>query len=215
MEEETFQQILTACHVYASFETTPIPIKDLKSRFSLKDDDIAEILPRLNSALSKRGLPLLNYSIVPVGQKSRELEFDPIFVLAADLLCDSLDKRSVTAKLKTLGLTSLQWKGMLRKKHQEEYFKKKLDQTWKSTQDSAKLALTKNVEAGDLQSIKYFNEWSGQFRPNEEMLLNIGILLGKVMEILAAHVEPAILATVADEIDLVLHPKELETINGN
>jgi hypothetical protein len=73
------------------------------------------------------------------------------------------------------------------------------------------LALARNVDNGDLQSIKYFNELTGRYRGNDETVVNLMVLLGRMMEVLAKHVEPQILAAIADELDNVIdvQPKDL------
>jgi hypothetical protein len=128
--------------------------------------------------------------------------YEAQFVLAVNLICDPHDKRAVPAKLKEAGLTTKQWKNFLRDEHYLTYYKEAVDRIFdKQTQITAKLNLTKLVENGDLQAIKYYEERQNIYRPQKEndyqaLLLT---MLTSMMEILAKHVSPDVLHQVAIE----------------
>lgn len=147
----------------------------------------------VSEILKERGLPTLS------SKKSNGL--DPRFVVACDLICDTLDKKSKAIKLKSVGLSTRQWNAYLRVAEYKEYFKKKVDLTFKDADESARLSLAKNLEAGDLQSIKFYMEFTGQHDPNKEITTNLNKLINLFMEVLIRYVDPATLQLITSEFD--------------
>jgi len=147
----------------------------------------------VNALLESRGLPSLF--------KKTANGLDPRFVVACDLLCDTLDKKSKAIKLKSVGLSTRQWNAFLRLNEYKLYWKKKVDITFKDADESAKLSLSKNLEAGDLQSIKYYYEFTGQHDPNREIASNLNKLINLFMEVLVRYVDPSVLQQITSEFD--------------
>ena len=159
--------------------------------------DVEKFNPKaVNELLKERGLPSLS------GKKPNGL--DPRFVVACDLICDTLDKKSKAIKLKSVGLTTRQWNAYLRVSEYKDYFKKKVDLTFKDADESARLSLAKNLEAGDLQSIKFYMEFTGQHDPNKEITTNLNKLINLFMEVLIRYVDPKTLQLITSEFDVKL-----------
>ncbi len=163
-------------------------------------EEVQEASIRLDEALQKRGLPPLKKKF-----ELGEDEVDPDFVNAARLMVNTLDKRAKTKKLEAVGLTNAQWKSLLRRKANADYFKQLVDETWNSEVDqAAKLSLINLVESADLQAIKYYHEFTGQFvKRSINQNSSSGDLLtiiAKLMEVLARNLpDTKILDKIADE----------------
>ena len=171
-----------------------------------------EILEPLNSALKKKGWDKFSAPVVlGVGRKN---QLDPFFVMAVELLIDPIDKRSRTTKLKAVGISSKRFNYLLEKDEYRKYWDKKVATVLSQTKNFGDLALARNVDNGDLQSIKYYNELTGRYRGNDETVVNLMVLLGRMMEVLAKHVEPQILAVIADELDNVIDVKPKDSLVG-
>lgn len=185
---------------------------DVKERFELTDKEFETYYNLVEEPLKNRGvkLPPLH---PPVKNRRGGSELDPFFAMACSLICDTADKRSTAAKLKSLGLTTKQWQALLRQPGHADYFQKRLNIAFGDTEHAAKLSLAKNVESGDLQSIKYYHEFTGKYKPQNETNLNLVFLLGRLMEILSKRIDPAVLAEIADEIETVIDIKEIESGN--
>lgn len=221
------ERLITKLNAMYFIQEVYPPKEELMKYFELTPKDFIDIINDSQSALEARGLP--PYEDLPnlkplektapqgaVGKKRSELEeLDPMFVMAVELILDIGDKRSKAQKLKDLGMTTKRFEALRVQKKHEKYFKDRLAQIWPNVEDSAKIALMKNVESGDLQSIKYWAEWSGAYRPNQDLLLNTTILIGRVMEILVKHVDPKILADVAAELDNVINVTGRELESGS
>jgi hypothetical protein len=186
-------------------------------QFNLSFSELEALLPKVNETLRKRGwdgLVINSAPTTPVEKTSPRRQLDPIFTLAVELLTDVTDKRSKAAKLKASGISSLRFNKLLADSKHRKYWDTKLATMMSIASSSADVSLVKNVEAGDLQSIKYFNEFTGRYREAPDAV-GLITLLSRVMEVLAKHVDPAVLGLVADELDNVLEVEGKELTNGN
>ena len=158
--------------------------------------DLKPLLPQINSALNKRELPPYD----PHQRNSDEL--DPAFVVAVNKLCDVSDKRSKVIKLKEVGLTSQRFNILLRSKVNRTYYEHRAEQAFRDVAPVAKTSLGKLVDSGDLQAIKYYNEWSGEHDPNRELTSNLNKLIALFMEVLITHVPPELVKVISSEFDI-------------
>lgn len=143
--------------------------------------------------LINRGLPTYD---------SHVQRIDLNFSLAVTLICDISDKRSIAAKLKDAGLTTRQWEGFLKRKSHYDFFNSRLTRVWdEEVEQKAKLGIIRSVEAGDLTAIKYFHEYTDRYRPQDQQLINLQIIITGLLEILAKHLTKDVLITVAAELE--------------
>lgn len=160
--------------------------------------DLKPILPQINSALAKRELPPYDPYV-----RNRD-ELDPAFVVAVNKLCDVSDKRSKVIKLKEVGLTTQRFNVLLRSKINRTYYEQRAETAFRDVAPVAKTSLGKLVDSGDLQAIKYYNEWSGEHDPNKELTTNLNKLIALFMEVLIRHVPPELVKTISSEFDVKL-----------
>lgn len=161
----------------------------------------------INKQLQNRGHPPFNFK---TKKKVVRKELDPKFVAACVVVCDPHNKASLAAKLKLAGLKTTEWQVLLNDPMNQKYFQRRMAKVFEGAEESAKLSLVKNIEAADLQSIKYYHEMTGIYRPNTETLLNMGVLLSQLMEILAKFVSKEILLQVADQFERVITAQAVE-----
>lgn len=153
----------------------------------------APVLDSIADSLQNRG-------IAPY--RTTDDYIDPKFAWAVSLVVNTQDKRTIPAKLKESGLTSKEWLAYLRRKRYHEYFQARLDEVFdQDVRNDAKISLSRLVNNGDLQAIKYYNELTNIYRPEQnDPNRMIAIVLTAVMEILATHVSSEILSKIAAEI---------------
>ena len=157
----------------------------------------------LVKALNNRGLP--NYE-----NRSSVRGFHPEAVIAANMIADIYDKRSIGAKLKSLGLNTRQWQGFLKNRDFKAYFTQLVNSRFdEDVSTIAKVGLGKLVENADLNAIKYFHELTGEYRPHNEEVIQLHMIIARMMEILAEFVTPEILGQIANKLDTVIEVKEL------
>lgn len=146
----------------------------------------------------KRGLPPYEIEFKTVKT------WDPQFIAACNILMDVSDKRSTTAKLKDVGLTTRRWNNMLRSKKNLDYWEQCVDMVMdRDTWQESRIALARNVSQGDLPSIKYFHELTGKFTASKDFdprILTHVILT--MLEIVSKHVDGNTARKIADEIEV-------------
>ena len=147
----------------------------------------------LEEVLLNRGLPTYD---------SPPNRIDSNFALAVTLICDISDKRTKAAKLKDAGLTTRQWTGFLKRRSHYNYFQTRLERVWNDeVEPNAKLAISRAVEAGDLTAVKYFHEYTDRYRPQDQQIVNLSLIVSGLLEILAKHLSRELLQTVATELE--------------
>lgn len=199
---------------------------NLKEKFKLNLADFKLVLEEVDEPIDNRfGISPKEYyageflspveKVMSRNKREKELPgvsdgLDPFFLLACNVICQSTDKRSTAAKLRAMNVSTAKWEGFMRDAKMRKYFEEILHQTFDRAESGAKLALIRNIESGDLQSIKHYQEYTGRFKPNSEVTMNLGLIIGKMMEILVRFLTPEQMVQVADEIEgVIAPPKEL------
>ena len=165
----------------------------------------------ISEQLEARNLPVYP----PVGKKtdavlSEDVTYDgldPMFMLACNRVMNVNDVRSLATKLKDVGLTVGQWNAFLADPVNQKYAKERISNLGTSISINAQLGLGKAVATGDLNAIKYYHEFSGEFRPGAEEALNLKMVIMVLMEILVRFVDPKVMPQIADELEGALNIK--------
>lgn len=166
---------------------------------------VEEIKDVINPKLRGRGIPTYSFTRVlreftPVGNK----ELDPLFVLTCNVMCKASSK-SKGAKFKdlsTLGVNEAMWNAWLSIPSYFEYAKELMEIQFQTVTDvDAKMGIARNVANGDLQSIKYYHEFTNRYRPQDANAVNLMGLIGALMEILARNVTAEVFDRIAGELE--------------
>jgi hypothetical protein len=198
--EQPFRaDVLTFIEVYY-YENKKLPlVHELHLQFQ-DHPDRPNFLKGWNSVLDDISDSLKNRGIKPYNTVDNYI--DPKFAWATSLIVNHLDKRTTPQKLKEAGLSTKEWQAFLRRKRHYEYFQARLDEVFtQDVKNDAKLALSRSIQNGDLQAIKYYNELQNIYRPETQSAVQmVSIILTAVMEILAQNVSSDVLNRVAAEI---------------
>jgi hypothetical protein len=180
------------------------PLHKLKKRVpeleEIGGEVLNDIFKQVNEILEeKRGLPPYQIEFKQV------TTLDPQFVAACNILLDVADKRSQTAKLKDVGLTTKQWKNFMRVGRNQAYYEKLVDDLLTSDMwQESRVALAKNVAQGDLPSIKYLHELTNKFSPKNEFDPRIlTYFMQFILEVITRHVDSQTARKIADELDQI------------
>ena len=211
---EAITYMVTDCEATFNFTTTYPDFEHFSEKFSLSEDTLRQhLLGKVSDKLEKRGLPRypdLRPEILPKVKKpsiikNRESHFDHRFIMACNILLDTGNSKSFGAKMKSLeplGVTTNHWNAWMDNPKYADYattvFKKRFDSTLDMQAD---MALARNIQSGDLSSIKYYKELTGKFRPVNENNLAIATIIQIFMEIVGKHLSPEVIDTVAEELD--------------
>lgn len=125
----------------------------------------------------------------------------PEQILAVNMYMDVTDRRSMREKLKIIGVTQAQWNAWLRQPTMIKYLEKRGSILFQGVNGMAYAQLTKMVGDGSLDAIKFAWAVNGTYNEKREGDVDIIALLTRIMEVLARHVKPEVLITVAAELE--------------
>ena len=200
MEPQIITYLITSRHFFGKYPE----LEEVLERFSITKKQFMTMLPKIQDKLAMRGQPHFE-------KPPPQLSLDPLFVLAVDLLSDTVSKKSRKAKLDEAGISPLKFKNFLRDPDHLNYYKSKIQEEFQGVDELAKISLAKNVEAGDLQSIKYFHELTNIYRPDQMANANLMYVISRMMEVLVKYVKPTDLEIIAMEIEALIPKGELST----
>lgn len=161
--------------------------------------------PEFKAALRARNLP------IPSSSEANGLS--PLQRAAIRLISDYHDKRPIRQKLKDLSATSTDYNSWLKIPAFRSHLEKAVDRSLSHSPLDSKLALSQLILDKDLNAIKYYNELTGIYRPNNETVLNLSLILSRLMDVLVKYLPAEQLSLVADELEMVvLDVREVKAI---
>lgn len=150
------------------------------------------------TALTTRGLPPFFKDTLP------EL-LTPEQVLAVNLILNVYDKRSLQTKLKSISVTTSKWSAWLNDPNFSRHLASQIDKRFNFLEQDAKLALAKNIQDGDLNSIKFYLELTGKFSPQAPAVqVNVNLIVNRILDVLVKYVPAPTLSQIADELEMEL-----------
>lgn len=145
--------------------------------------------PGLVAMLERRGIDIRNNGLTPQ------------MLACANVLLDFSDKRSKTAKLRDLGLTTQQYNGFVANPQFNAYVTARAEKLLPDSMHEAHTALLKNVERGDTNSLKLYYEITGRHNPAQAREFNPEALLTRIFEIITTRVkDPDVLQAISQDI---------------
>jgi len=199
-------QLLNFCEQYWHLHST-VPSEDfcaengLDRRFYQKAFKSREF----REALLARGIKIRG---VTVGnspyEKMHALTEEQLTV--ANVLLDRDDNRSRKKKLADLGVSSAQLNAWYKDPAFQNYLRERTEgMLGENGATEADLALLDALRAGDLNAVKYFNEFSGRYRPGQNTdQVDVKQLLQLFVEVVQKHVaDPALQSAIAQDLLMI------------
>ena len=103
-------------------------------------------------------------------------------LMALHVIADTTDKRSKTAKLKELGVSSVEWRGWMRQKEFNESFRKMVSKAVEDAIPMAEIKLAEMAESGDLPTIKFLFEYTGKYNPAQQQAVDAQALMNVMID---------------------------------
>lgn len=157
--------------------------------------------PTFRLALKNRGvaLPKLKRGeLLP-----RDLTDEQIAAIRAVL--DYEDKRSHSAKLRSLGITTTQWNGWLRNPKFKELLHELSGLKFQDSLHIAQEGLVKRLEIGDTHAIKLYLELTGRQRDESPAIQNIKLIMAQIIEAIQIHVrDPETIKRISNDFEQIL-----------
>lgn len=149
-------------------------------------------------SMRSRGIYLSDELNLKTGQLS------PRQMAAAAVMMNILDRRSDAKKLSDMGISAEEWENWRLDKSFSQYLASRAELLIENSQHEAHLALVKSVRTGNISAIKYFNELSGRFAPEQDNNVNVRLMIGRILEVIQKHVkDPGVLGAIATDMSQV------------
>lgn len=125
-------------------------------------------------------------------------------LMAANVVLNRHDTRSLREKLEFLGISSQAWAAWLRQPGFSKYMTKRAEEAFGANDFAAYGALSDAVEEGKLDAVKLHFEMRGKYKHTVDVNVNIEQVLMQVVEVISRHI---------DDRDLLLSiAKDFETL---
>lgn len=122
-------------------------------------------------------------------------------LLAANVILNAHDTRSLREKLDLLGISSQKWHAWLRQPAFSQYMAKRAEALFDANDHAAYSALNKAVEEGGLDAVKFHFEMRGKYKQSLDININVEEVLVHVVEIIAKHVnDKDVIIAIAEDI---------------
>lgn len=189
------------------FLRTRIPtVEEVAKELKLSQVTINYYLQRrpVIKALEQRGINFRQHT---------QEELTATQVAAAIVVCNPVDDRSMFDKLDQLGINVNQYNAWLRDPQFKNLVANLADQNLANIRPAAITELTKKINQGDWQAIRYYLDATGEFvnndAPQSEQLIKM------MIEVIQRHVKnPVIMAAIAQDFKAVSQNRTLEVIDS-
>jgi hypothetical protein len=103
-------------------------------------------------------------------------------IMTLKKLSETGDKRSKTAQLKALGVSTTEWRGWMRQQEFYESFQKMVGGSVKDALLMSEVKLADMAESGDLNAIKFLWEYTGKHNPSQQQALDAQQLMNVMID---------------------------------
>lgn len=135
----------------------------------------------------------------------RAKRLSDIQIAAVSTILNPADRRSVNAKLESLGIPSSTYQGWKKSKLFMAYLTQQGEELFGENMPEVHNALTMRAIEGDTRAIKQLYEVSGRYRPGQsDNVANVKMMVIRLVEVIQRHVhDPQVLAAIAKEVQQI------------
>lgn len=176
----------------------------------------------VREALLTRGIPLRlpdGADIVQRGGGNASVQYAPILtgrqLSIINELLDPLDMRPDHKKVSDAEITKAEFQAWEQDPVFRAYYDKRVEKLFNASAREADRALMDNVKSGDQTAIKYFNEMTGRYRPQDPQIVNFQLMTNQLIDILAGELSPSQLEKLQAKIFQVLASAGITPLQRN
>lgn len=176
--------------------------REIAETFGLSEKAASGILTKddIIRACESRGIP-----------PSNAHGLSPEQILGINTVINPMDTRSRRKKLQDMGISAQQWAGWLKQPKFKEYLSLRSKQLLDEAIPEARMALVDNVLRGDLGSIKYLNEMTGEYSSDKQNI-DVAGLTQQIIDVIQIHIkDPEILLAITQDLLGLAHG---DTVKG-
>jgi hypothetical protein len=174
----------------------------LTKKYTLRSEDVESLKTNelFLKSMASRGL-VINTGPgelrLVTGLTSRQME-------AIATIQNYIDRRSDEKKLRDLGISTDEWSTWMQDNSFVNYLNQRSELLIRNAISESHMGLLRGVRQGNLASIKYYNEMTGVYNPNDENQFNISVLMGKILEAVQRQIQdPVLLNRLAIELSSI------------
>jgi hypothetical protein len=161
---------------------------------TVPDVDFWCTLPHIKQALSNRGLS--------TQQTTKPADLSPLQAAALLVVANLSDRRSLSAKLKSIGATLTQWNAWKKQPAFKKLLHSQLTDDFDTSLDRALSGLLKSVDAGNPRAVEIYMELTGR-QPTENER-NYKLAISRIVECITRHVkDPQTRRLIAEDFDKI------------
>ena len=162
----------------------------------------------IREALLTRGIPLRLPDGADIVQGNGAVQYAPILtgrqLALINSLLDPMDMRPDHKKVSDAEVSKAEYQAWEQYPVFRAYYDQRVEKLFNASAREADRALMDNVKNGDQSAIKYFNEMTGRYRPQDPQVINFQLMTNQLIDILAGALEPAQLERIQEQIYNVL-----------
>lgn len=184
--------------------------KELAELSKLPEHKVIELLE--NDLVSQR-LEILgiDQNAVPLAKhgelKRNQSRVTDKQLATAMTILNPMDKRSHTAKLKSLGVLPTTYNGWMQNKVFTDFMRQQASDMFGDAMPLAEEALVRKVMAGDTSAIKLYFEVQGRYSKNAVPTQDFRMLVLRLIEILQLHIkDPILLQLISQDVKQLIEP---------
>lgn len=175
---------------WMSHASIPSP-REIAEAFGIPESRASQLLTsdEIVGVLKSRGIPTTSAA-----------GLNPEQVTAINTVINPMDTRSRRKKLQEMDISAAKWAGWMKQPKFKEYYALQSKVLLEEAIPEARLALVDNVFRGDLGSIKYLNEMTGEYR-GDTAQVDLPALTQKIIDVLQTHIkDPELLLAISKDI---------------
>jgi hypothetical protein len=187
------------------FEHRGFPPDDkLPPRFDLKKSLSRDAFKR---ALFERGIPVPRKRMKKSSVEPALTEEQMAAIMS---VINHADKRSIKAKLETMGLTLTQWQGWLRQPKFKEVLHKVSAENFEDAIHHAHTGLITAMDRGEVHAIKLYMELSGRQKDSDPTLKNFRLVVSRIVEALQFRLRdnPELMAEIQSDLEIIFEGRQ-------
>lgn len=136
------------------------------------------------------------------GVRPRRSVLDERMLFAINVLTNASDRRTLGSKLKSVGVSELEYQSWLGFKPFKQKLVEASERALENAQSAVNMALTKSALEGNMAAITYYNKVTGRFDPDKDrQIADVQGLMKALIEIIMTEVtDPATLQRISTKL---------------
>lgn len=172
------------------------PVGTIRSRFP----DGPDVLEResVRVAMANRGIS------VPIGDEF-PTELTQEQLACVSVILDWSDRRSHSAKLKSMGVTATKWAGWMKNSIFRDYVHSLSTRNLEDALHVAHEGLVNATSKGSVEAIKYYMELTGRYTADSGQMANFKVMVQRMVESIQRHVKDQdVIRLIAADFEVIM-----------